>query len=277
MAVAGFVLGGVILTPLVSLAVSYLYVGGLFADQNGNVGIGTTTPSEALEVIGNVKVSGSISASNVGATPGVTYIAEDFEAYPIGESINGLGSVAGWNGAWADLVDLINGFVANDDYIITTTNPIEGKKSVQAQASTSAHVFARPVTSVNTSGDIVSIKMMSSGSYLGRVVVYLQGITGFYGWALNLRSETNEVEFYTGGSWYAAGTFTADVPVTVDVQFDFDNNRARARVDGGAWGSWLTSSNSTPYITNVLLSVQSDSSTEVTGTFDDIKFSHENL
>ena len=38
------------------------------ATQSGNVGIGDTTPSDALEVIGNARVSGSLNATSINAT-----------------------------------------------------------------------------------------------------------------------------------------------------------------------------------------------------------------
>jgi len=39
-----------------------------YVDTSGNVGIGTTSPNDALEVVGNVRVSGSLNASSINAT-----------------------------------------------------------------------------------------------------------------------------------------------------------------------------------------------------------------
>ena len=45
---------------------------GIHIPTNGNVGIGTTTPSEKLDVVGNIEVTGSIDASdNINAGPSV--------------------------------------------------------------------------------------------------------------------------------------------------------------------------------------------------------------
>ncbi len=55
-------------------------------DQNGNVGIGTTTPAEALSVVGNATMSGNLTFSNGG---GHTIATRNFQNLTIGDTQTG--------------------------------------------------------------------------------------------------------------------------------------------------------------------------------------------
>jgi len=59
------------------------------ADFDGNVGIGDTTPSDALEVVGNVRVSGGLNATNLNTT-GQTILASSSGYVGIGVTNPGM-------------------------------------------------------------------------------------------------------------------------------------------------------------------------------------------
>ncbi len=280
-AVAGLVFAGMVLTPLVSLATSFLYVGGLFADENGNVGIGTTTPSEALEVIGNVKISGNISAANLGGSSNEFLGEEDFEAYAIGTNIDGKGSVAGWDGPWAQPTG--SGLYPGPSFFVSTTNPIEGNKSITAShATTSSTIYLRRDVYSSADGDVISFKIRhDNGSGSKPVGVHFDGdyTSGFnYGWNVSLDPYSGMIQLGTDSGYVNLASYSANVIYTLDTQFDYSNNRARARVDGGSWSSWLTPNNSSGAVTDLLLFItDGGNGSAATGWWDDFKFANEPL
>jgi hypothetical protein len=65
--------------------------------ESGNVGIGTTTPSEVLDVTGNVRFSGALMPNNAAGTSGQVLTSSGTNSAPTWSSISGLSWALGGN------------------------------------------------------------------------------------------------------------------------------------------------------------------------------------
>jgi len=88
-------------------------------DADGNVGIGTSTPSEKLDVAGNIKTSGQISANEL-CIGGDCKTSWPTGGPPTYYNLASLGTVSIIDGAWADTNNIVDSDLAT--YAYTTSH-----------------------------------------------------------------------------------------------------------------------------------------------------------
>lgn len=131
---------------------------------------------------------------------------------------------------------------------VSNTYAANGTQSVTASASGS-NWRKRAFTAANDDGTIFYVSCRASS-------MSLTGSITFYMWANGDGSQRImdfEISTITAGTWYLrneAGTrfsqgsgLSADTWYRFGFEFDFTNNRMRANIDGGAFGSWVSFTN----------------------------------
>jgi hypothetical protein len=217
----GVVLAGFLLVPAVSLATTLYNSGAFYTDSSGTVGIGTSTPAEKLEVIGNIKASGIIYASNI---PLYINAADGFESYGNGDLDSNNGS-HGWAGAWSGsgLFDVQDSVTFN------------GAKAVELDDNGSEPMITRPLTNTMTQG-IVGVAMrrntdsvdvaqtcfthgsITEGNRSGCVGLDNNGNIIAQG------SVENVIQSYSPDTWYG-----------VYMQFNTDTDTFLVKINNGPW------------------------------------------
>lgn len=223
-------------------------------------------------------VMGSVRAAVAGVGIG-TYLADDFNGYAAGASLNGRGGISGWDSTWTDYTG--SGFSAGN-FTATASGALEDRLSATASNGSSSHSIAlkRELTS-DASGDTISFKIKSDDGGDAAIGVLFQGDDApLYSWSVNLKPTTGHIYLESPYNTQQLGTYSPDTIYTIDVQFDYANNRARLRVDGGSWSSW----NTPPYQTNTKVEAMylyvddsGGNGPATTGWWDDIKMSNEEI
>jgi hypothetical protein len=200
----------------------------------GNVGIGTSTPSAALDVIGNVKVSGSVSSSTLktGST-----IAIGIEAGKIsqGENSVAIGFQAGKTNQAARSI-IINATIEALDNNDTDTCFIKPIKEKTGSGSI--------LTYNNTSGEISSASqavLLPIGGSNDRPSI---GTDGF----IRYNTDLSAFEGYSAGEWSSIGGesgWTSVVPLyTYKSSPVFNGVMSIITTDDWPSGDWLMSASS---------------------------------
>ncbi len=217
----------------------------------------------------------------------ITPVAENFESYSNGQNLNGANGGTGWLGPWSNVDGAVfgNNFSTSETAgFLATSNAISGLESVTASNTVTTiqkNLAIKRLIDSHTDGDIISFKMKeASNSDNKGIFVIFQGSDGVYPftWNVSLDPGSNEVRFASGTGVQNLTPFTPNTVYSVDVQFDYTNSRARARVGGGAWSSWQVASYVETGITALWLGINDNGfGGIVTGWWDDIVISHQTL
>ncbi len=145
----------------------------LYIQSNGNVGIGTTSPSQALSVQGNGLFSGNITAANITATGTVT--AANFSGP--GVDPQGYGNYLSINPATQDLKFSRGGYwlnfnLTNNTPVITSQNNLLALPGITATSSVFTGYSAQQDVSRST---ILSLTRQNTGARFQQAANFIMG------------------------------------------------------------------------------------------------------
>jgi hypothetical protein len=241
---------------LVSTAtgVTYLNSGGLYTDSSGKVGIGTSSPSEVLDVIGNIRASGNITAGP----------SDNFDSYSDGD-LNGSNAGIGFGAAWS----------GSTSFDVQSTVSFKGAKTIKvSQAAGQEPVISRTFSS-KTDGILHWAQRkdgtdhnqgvdLLSGSTLAAHVFMAESPGGPLGQVWGVRHGGSGVSLgvaYATSTWY-----------TVDLEFNTNTDKYRVSINGGAFSEWKDFANAVSSIDKVQIETGAGGSSTVDGYWDDIRF-----
>ncbi len=235
----------------------------LFIGSDGKVGVGTTTPTEVLDVAGNVKVSGSATAATLtttsttasstfangvnltsgcfavngvcvgGAsspTPPSSNPTEDFDSYSNGASVNGLNGGAGWTGAWSK--------VGGGTYDIVETPTFSLARAAHAVADGGGTGTA--YRSINAVGHFILSATVRQTSNTTANGLRVGALSPSQNTAYAIQLDNGNIGLLSASGTVSVLGFNPNTWYTVELEVDSANtrNRARAKEEGGAFSSW---------------------------------------
>lgn len=162
---------------------------------------------------------------------------DNFDSYSDGD-LNTNNGGSGFSAAWS----------GSTSFDVQGTTTQSGAKAVQIASSENGEVtIDRSLTTPFTSGTLsVYLRRTGGNNWRDGAYVILRDnsadVAGFYLHVTNTSTGAVGATLYSGGTTdvFENGTLSADTWHLFEAEFDCDTDEIRARVDGGAWSSWLS-------------------------------------
>ena len=206
---------------------------GMILDSNGNVGIGTTSPSEKLEVNGNVRISNSLYGGSYSSTPGTS-----FSSYNLTSQIDSYGSFGFYSKSDIDS----DGF----GYVNMSADPEDGiilmSSNLASDNYSQIHInpYSLYITNRNSS---VTFKTLTATSSINSLTISSNGKVGI---GLNGATESLEVNGYVKATGFKTPTGSPSQFLKADGSVDSNTYALATGTNAtGNWGISITGNAST--------------------------------
>ena len=190
--------------------------------QNGSVGIGTTTPTEQLDVIGNSKISGTLNLGNIGSGTSLTNLGWDSSGNVVsGNTSNGIFDVSNSGGTVPSSFD----YTLTDSIQQTAANSYikhEDREFAMVGTALGDRSYSISRSLANTSGN-GSVFMLNNAGLTDndRIDFLLQNYSGGASSKTELNFRRSNIGAGSGGSWI---DFITQSGINQNLYFNYNTN-----------------------------------------------------